>query len=120
MALDPRSRLEAAKKNVVCFGCLQTCHIIRNCARRSYCQVRILNNQPCGKRHHEKLHAEINGVSKHNIINEWSMRKNALIMIGDVTSGNKKTCGIMGSWRKYVLDDSELHEVYDLRIRNAH
>ena len=51
--------------------------------------MRTLNNQPCGKIHHEKLHVEIDGVSIHNI-NAGSMRKNALIMIGDATSGNKK------------------------------
>ena len=52
-ALDPRTRLEEAKKHFVCFRCLKTGHIGRNCVAGTPCTVTNSNNEQCGKTHHE-------------------------------------------------------------------
>ena len=88
-ALDPRQRLEEARKHFACFLCLKNGHLSRNCPSGVLCVVSNNNNEVCGKRHHKKLHFvdTKSGIQGNNI--SENLRESSLLMVSEVKCGTK-------------------------------
>ena len=60
--ISPAKRREFAKENLLCFNCLSSYHVVKNCPSPHRCK--------CGKKHHNMLHPPMDKASKVKIAYE--------------------------------------------------
>lgn len=120
--LDNYGKINALRRNGICFNCLKGVHVASQCNLKKTCDVRGNNSMRCDRPHHNMLHrAHVEGIMFHSTSQRQStpLIRKTLLMISKVLSRGRPITTLWDSGSDITIITHTLASKYGLQSKDV-